>query len=122
MLSYRILEKEHKMRTHYNGKTIEQRANELVMGNVEDATNILSQEYDLKIKNAELYILHAQSVNPNRPATRKQLDYIVALGYEPRKHMTVTQASEMISAIKSGEANSLGYARPEGTQFINEKY
>jgi hypothetical protein len=122
MPSYRIPEKEYEMRTHYNGITIEQRANELAQGHVENAATILSQEYDLKIQNAERYILHAQSVNPNRPATRKQLDYIVALGYEPREYMTVAQASEMISAIKSGEADSLGYARPEGTQFINEKY
>jgi hypothetical protein len=56
------------------------------------------------------------------PATDKQLAYITILGYEISQKLTKSQASQMITNIKNGDAESFGYKPVADTTITNEVY
>lgn len=98
------------MRDYVNGISITERADQLKTDRVPNAAQVLADEYDLKIGNAERYIYQARNRNwRDDPATSKQIEYIVALNVNI-DGMTLTkgQASTIIDAAKNGTIGSLG--------------
>jgi hypothetical protein len=98
------------MKTSVNGKTIEQRASELKRNQTANATEILSNEYDLKLANAARYISQARTGSDWRsdPMTENQRSLLNTLGVDLNgKTLTKGIASQAIDSVKRGDGCGL---------------